>query len=214
MSINNEDRTRVLINLAEEMYSIVGDLPTAFTGGVALAYLEHINGREVKRTPGDIDIVTLQGYLPEVRKRLIQTYRNNILRIEGERRNDISRIFLWSPYNVEVELFDTLFLNSIEVGKIRIIDPTQILALKLDGYLYTGREKDLIDIYRLILLDVIDTKDFVLMIRDIAISQVASPENIIEKLSEKIDTFSIFDNSEKGKIKEAFDIMRTKLKGG
>jgi hypothetical protein len=212
--MNNEDRTHVLINLAEEIYDIVKDLPTAFTGGVAVAYLECINERKVKRIPGDIDIVTLQGYLPEVRERLIQTYRNNILRIEGERRDDISKILLGSPYNVEVELFDTLFLNSIEVGKIRIIDLNQILELKLYGYLYAKREKDLIDIYRLILLDAVDLKDLVLMIKNAPIFQLDSPANIIEKLYENIDAFQLFDNSEKEKIKEIFDIMRTKLNGG
>jgi hypothetical protein len=211
--MNNEDRTHVLINLVEEMYGIVKNLPTAFTGGVAVAYLECINERKVKRIPGDIDIVTLQGYLPEVRERLIQTYRNNILRIEGERRDDISRILLGSPYNVEVELFDTLFLNSIEVGKIRIIDLNQILALKLYGYLHAKREKDLIDIYRLILLDAVDPKDLVLMIKNAPIFQLDSPANMIEKLYEKIDAFQLFDNSEKEKIKEIFDIMKTKLKG-
>jgi len=150
--------------------------------------------------------------LPIVRVRLIEKYQREILRIEGERRDDIFRIFLWSPYNVEVELFDTLFLNSIEVGKIRI-DPNQILALKLYGYLHAKREKDLIDIYRLILLDAVDPKDLVLMIKNAPIFQLDSPANIIEKLYEKIDAFQLFDNSEKEKIKEIFDIMKTKLKG-
>jgi len=213
MIMNNEDRTRALINLAEEMYEIVKDLPTAFTGGIALAYLEYKKQKEVKRSPGDMDIVILQGYLPTVRKRLIEKYQKEILRIEGERRDDISRIFLWSPYNVEVELFDTLFLKSIKVGKIRIIDLNQILALKLYGYLYAKREKDLIDIYRLILLDAVDPKDLVLMIKNAPIFQLDSPANIIEKLYEKIDAFQLFDNSEKEKIKEIFDIMKTKLKG-
>jgi hypothetical protein len=211
--MNNEDRTSVLINLAEEMYSVVRDLPTAFTGGIVLAYLEYTEQKKVKRIPGDIDIVTLRGYLPIVREKLIEKYQREILKIEGERRDDISRIFLWSPYNVEVELFDTLFLNSIEVGKIRIIDLNQILALKLYGYLYVKREKDLIDIYRLILLDAVDPKDLVLMIKNAPILQLDSPANIIEKLYEKIDAFQLFDNSEKEKIKEVFDIMKTELKG-
>ena len=213
MIMNNEDRTRALINLAEEMYEIVKDLPTAFTGGIALAYLEYKKQKKVKRSPGDMDIVILQGYLPTVRKRLIEKYQKEILRIEGERRDDISRIFLWSPYNVEVELFDTLFLKSIEVGKIRIIDPNQILALKLYGYLHAKREKDLIDIYRLILLDAVDPKDLVSMIKNDPIFQLDSPANIIEELYEKTDAFQLFDNSEKEKIKEIFDIMKTKLKG-
>ena len=211
--MNSEDRTRALINLAEEMYDIVKDLPTAFTGGIALAYLEYKKQKKVKRSPGDMDIVTLQGYLPIVRERLIKKYQREILRIEGERRDDISRIFLWSPYNVEVELFDTLFFNSIEVGKIRIIDLNQILALKLYGYLHAKREKDLIDIYRLILLDAVDPKDLVSMIKNDPIFQLYSPTNIIEELYEKTDAFQLFDNSEKEKIKEIFDIMKTKLKG-
>jgi hypothetical protein len=143
MSRNNEDRTSVLINLAEEMYSVVRDLPIAFTGGVAIAYLEHTKGIEFKRSPGDMDMVTLKDYLPIARERIIQKYGEKILRVEGERRDDMSRIILGPPYEVWVELYSTSslnprdFLNSIrEVGKIRVINWNQILAFKLDGYLY------------------------------------------------------------------------------
>ena len=51
MSMNNEDRTLVLINLAEEMYDIVKDLPTAFTGGIALAYLEYTEQKKLREFP-------------------------------------------------------------------------------------------------------------------------------------------------------------------
>jgi len=46
MSMNNENRTHALINLAEEMYDIVKDLPTAFTGGIVPAYLEYIEQKK------------------------------------------------------------------------------------------------------------------------------------------------------------------------
>jgi hypothetical protein len=212
MNVNNKDRTHDLMKLAEEMYEIVRDLPNAFTGGIALAYLEYTKLGKVKRPPGDIDIVTLRGYLPKVRKKLIEKYKENILIIEGERRNDESRIILEFPYGVgevEVELFDTPDLKTVEVGNIRIVDPTQILFLKLYGHLCTKREKDLIDIYRLFSLSVVKPKDFVLAIKNLPIFCIDSPENVIKSFYEKIDNFPIFEYSEKEKIKETFDIIKT-----